>query len=137
MADSEIEVVQIRHAGLVNSLQLRGHVGTCGPGTGYLLARVGRFEVGVLTFFETESGHACHLHELFVAPRWRRRGVGSALVRRVLEISSELGYRRVTLLARPLGKAVSRTLLKRWYERFGFEAVLGDPEEMQLALPRS
>lgn len=137
MGDSESEVVEIEHTGMVSSLLLRGHTGGGGPGASYLLARLRQREVGVLMFFETENGCACHLHELFVAPRWRRRGVGGALVRRALEISRERGYSRVTLLARPLGRVVSRALLKRWYKQFGFEALPGDVEEMKLELRQS
>jgi ribosomal protein S18 acetylase RimI-like enzyme len=134
LGDSEIEVVEVKHVGMVSSLLLRGHANGGGPWTVYLLARLRQREVGVLTFFETESGRACHLHELFVAPRWRRRGVGGALVRKALKISRERGYSHVTLLARPLGRIVSRALLKRWYEQLGFEALPGDVEEMKLEL---
>jgi ribosomal protein S18 acetylase RimI-like enzyme len=131
------EVVQITHKGMLQSRQLSGHLGSSsGPGFSYLLARLGGCEVGVLTFFETENGGACHLHELYVAPRWRRRGVGNALVTRALEMASERGYRRITLLARPMGRSVSRPMLKRWYECFGFNVTPGNLEEMQFYIAK-
>lgn len=127
MAPSEIQVIQMPHLGIVNNRDLRSKLsGAGGSRSGFLVARIGQREAGALSFFETEMGRGCHLHELFVVPRCRR-GVGTALVRKALEISAARGYRRISLLTRSLETANSSQRLRPWYGRKGFAPkALGD-----------
>jgi ribosomal-protein-alanine N-acetyltransferase len=59
-----------------------------------------------------------HLANLAVHPRWRRRGIGSFLLRHLLERARERGAAWVALEVR-----VSNEAARRLYERFGFRAV--------------
>lgn len=66
-----------------------------------------------------------YLMSMFTEPRYRGRGVASALVSRMVEWAEARGYRRIVLHASRKGRSV--------YERLGFEAT----NEMRLALPRT
>ena len=57
--------------------------------------------------------HAVSLAPMAVLPEYQRRGIGSALVRRGLEICRERGYSIVVVLGHP-----------EYYPRFGFSAEL-------------
>ena len=57
--------------------------------------------------------HAVSLAPMAVLPQYQRRGIGSALVRRGLELCRERGYSIVVVLGHP-----------EYYPRFGFAAVL-------------
>ncbi len=63
-----------------------------------------------------EKGEVAEIHEIFVHPEWRGKGIGSALMKRALEYAVERG-RRVAELWVGVGnlKAI------RFYKKFGFE----------------
>ena len=56
-----------------------------------------------------------HINNLAVAPTYRRRGIGAALLRAVLTEGARLGARRATLEVRRSNDAA-----RYLYERFGF-----------------
>jgi [ribosomal protein S18]-alanine N-acetyltransferase len=56
-----------------------------------------------------------HINNLAVAPPWRRRGIGSALMAYVLDEGARLGARRATLEVRR-----SNDVARRLYEQLGF-----------------
>ena len=56
-----------------------------------------------------------HINNLAVAPAYRRMGVASALLSRVLEVGGRLGLRRALLEVRRSNDAA-----RELYERFGF-----------------
>lgn len=56
-----------------------------------------------------------HINNLAVAPACRGRGIGTALLRQVLQRGRELGARRATLEVRKANEAA-----RRLYERLGF-----------------
>ena len=56
-----------------------------------------------------------HINNIAVAPERRHQGVGSALLKRVLEEGTQLGAKRATLEVRQ-----SNEPARRLYERFGF-----------------
>ena len=80
-----------------------------------LVAEVGGKIVGHILFtdIEMEPGgtepRILGLAPMAVLPAWQGKGVGSALVRRGLEDSRELGYRGIVVLGHPA-----------FYPRFGF-----------------
>jgi predicted GNAT family N-acyltransferase len=59
-----------------------------------------------------------HIGRIAVAKAWRARGVGAALVQRLIDLARERGDRRVMLN--------SQTHAMPFYARFGFEAI-GEP----------
>jgi putative acetyltransferase len=101
---------------LVEALQAGGYARVS------LIAEADGELVGHVLFSElrihTEGGvfPALSLTPLAVIPRHQRRGVGSALVRRGLELGREAGHRAVIVL----GHAA-------YYPRFRFSAALGAP----------
>ncbi|RZN20036.1 hypothetical protein CWO90_34695 [Bradyrhizobium sp. Leo121] len=46
------------------------------------------------------------LYEIFVRPKYRRRGIGSRLLRKVEELAAGLGYERITLSPSPLEQGI-------------------------------
>jgi putative acetyltransferase len=103
-------------ARLVEALQAGGHTRVS------LVAETEGEVVGHVLFSElriqTEGGvfPALSLAPLAVVPSHQRRGVGSALVRRGLELCREAGHRVVIVLGHPA-----------YYPRFGFSADLAVP----------
>lgn len=81
----------------------------------YMVARMGERVVGyggIWVIF-----NEAHLTTLAVDKVYRRRGVGAALLSGLIERSSQLGARRISLEVRPSNLA-ARTL----YKKFGFNA---------------
>ena len=64
-----------------------------------LLAETGEQAVGFALFFENFSTFrgkpGLYLEDLFVMPAWRRRGIGLALLDRLLRLARDRGYGRV------------------------------------------
>lgn len=60
-------------------------------------------EEGSLVGFATwiEAGSVYELEDLFVDPRWRRRGIAAALVDRVAQVLRVRGVRRLEVTANP------------------------------------
>lgn len=92
-----------------------------------LLARMGRFPhwvaevdgvVGGFAALETEKGY---VDTMFVHPEYQGKGIGAALMSRVLESARETGVRRVTLKASRNAEA--------FYGRFGFVSIGADCED--------
>jgi GNAT superfamily N-acetyltransferase len=136
MTKTVIEISTLENCNSLRSSELRNEASSGHwPGTEQLLARVNGREAGVISFFETDAGESCHLHEVFVLSAYRRRGVGKALVERALEMARSRNYKLVTLLVRPKERSVSAQVLQRWYERYGFAARISDGEEMALSMP--
>lgn len=71
---------------------------------------------------ELELGPEAIVLNVYVEPDWRRRGVGEALMRTVLDALAERGIRRVVLHASADGRGL--------YERLGFVAT----NEMRLSV---
>ena len=84
-----------------------------GEGRTVLIARAHQ-PVGVITIQTT--GELADLHRLAVAPAYRRQGVGTALVRSVLESVRHLGARAVILEVRDTNDAAIML-----YQKLGFE----------------
>jgi [ribosomal protein S18]-alanine N-acetyltransferase len=60
---------------------------------------------------------AWHVMNIAVAPDWRRRGIATALLERLFEVTAQDGRRGYTLEVR-----VSNTSAIRLYERLGFKS---------------
>jgi putative acetyltransferase len=94
---------------------------TSGCARASLVAEIGGRVVGHIMFSDltivTDTGavSALALAPLAVLPDWQRLGIGSALVRRGLEICKEIGHRIVVVLGHP-----------EYYPRFGFSAKLAE-----------
>ena len=79
----------------------------------YLARDKGRQIVGFCSFWRVLD--ELHINNLAVVPEFRRRGVATALLRRVMEEAARFGTRRTMLEVRR-----SNTAAQELYERFGF-----------------
>ena len=79
----------------------------------YLARDKGRQIVGFCSFWRVLD--ELHINNLAVVPEHRRRGVATALLRRVMEEAARFGIRRTMLEVRR-----SNTVARQLYERFGF-----------------
>jgi putative acetyltransferase len=78
--------------------ELRGFPSAYAPPCGALLvARECGAHVGVIGVRPLEPPEEAELKRLYVRPMCRRRGTGTALIRRALEVAAGLGYLRVRL----------------------------------------
>ena len=84
-----------------------------GEGRTVLIARAHQ-PVGMITIQTT--GELADLHRLAVAPAYRRRGVGTALVKAALDTVRHLGVRAVILEVRDTNDAAIML-----YQKLGFE----------------
>ena len=83
-------------------------------GDRYLVARVDGEAVGCVAVGFPDAD-TVHLNRLSVLPGWRRRGIGAALTRAVLEIAAGCGATRTTI-----GIIAAHDELAGWYRRLGF-----------------
>ena len=71
-------------------------------------------------------------------PSYRRRGLGSALLKHIIQRATEKGIQRITghLLPHDL---LSNPTIGKWFQRFGFVVHMTSPESgaIRLALPSS
>ena len=101
----------------------------------YVARDAGRRVVGFCSFWRVLD--ELHVNNLAVLPEYRRQGVASALLARVLEAGASMGSRRATLEVRHSNDAA-----RRLYGGFGFvvagirRAYYTDPIEDALVLCR-
>ena len=101
----------------------------------YVARDAGRRVVGFCSFWRVFD--ELHVNNLAVLPEYRRQGVASALLARVLEAGASMGSRRATLEVRHSNDAA-----RRLYGGFGFvvagirRAYYTDPIEDALVLCR-
>ena len=91
------------------------------PPSGFRVIVVSKSRVGAIHLSPDESGQSDHLGMMIIAPQWQRKGIGSAMLAKIIEN------------ARASGKALSLRVIKnnpakRLYDRLGF-AVTGEDEE--------
>jgi ribosomal protein S18 acetylase RimI-like enzyme len=92
-----------------------------GPASANFLAREGGVDVGLAAVFaEPDVPGRMHLVSMWVAPRYRRRGVARALVDQAVRWAAERRAREVVLWV-----ADQNTAARRLYERLGFRPTGG------------
>jgi ribosomal protein S18 acetylase RimI-like enzyme len=100
--------------------ELAGLPGDYAPPEGrLLLASFGEEIAGCVALHKLEPG-ICEMKRLYLRPKFRGRGLGRALVERVLSEARSIGYRRMRLdTVEPVMKdAVAM------YRRFGFREIV-------------
>jgi len=97
------------------------------PAAFSLLAFDGNTPAGLANCFETFSTFACrpliNIHDLMVAPEYRRKGIGEMLINRVVEQGREIDACRITLEV-----LAENTGAKMLYEKCGFNGYELTPE---------
>lgn len=69
-------------------------------------------------WIDQEGEKVLEIHELFVLPEERRKGVGSMLLKKILEYGKEKGLKRVELW---VGKTNHQAIC--FYKKFGFKEI--------------
>jgi ribosomal-protein-alanine N-acetyltransferase len=82
----------------------------------YIVARAGDDIVGFAGMWMMVD--QAHITTFAVDPKWRRKGIGSQMVRALLQMARPLGARQATLEVR-----LSNMAARHLYERFGFRPV--------------
>lgn len=82
----------------------------------YIVARTGDEIVGFAGMWMMVD--QAHITTFAVDPKWRRKGVGSEMVRVLLEMARPLGARQATLEVR-----LSNMAARQLYQKFGFRPV--------------
>ena len=65
------------------------------------------------------------LYELYVAPEFRRQGVGSTTLQIVEQIASEEGFLAIRVRPHPMEQTMSPQDLKAWYRSRGYVEIAG------------
>lgn len=69
---------------------------------------------GYYSLLQLENG-ICELNNICVLPTYRHRKIGQALLEHAFHTARALGYTRMEI-----GIVEENTMLRQWYERFGF-----------------
>ena len=70
--------------------------------------------------FTNLTGYFAHIMNMYTKPKWRRKGIGSALLEKLIDEIKMKGIRSIVLHATPIGQPL--------YEKFGFKLNDGDKE---------
>jgi len=70
--------------------------------------------VGYFSLLLRENNE-CELNNLSVLPEYRHKGIGEALIKHAFNIARELKCNKINI-----GIVEENTVLKKWYESFGF-----------------
>ena len=98
--------------------ELKGMPGKYAPPAGalFLAREAGGAILGCVGLRPFDANGACEMKRLYVLPEGRGRGVGTALVERVLETAGEAGYRSMVLDTLPTMSGAIKL-----YKAAGFE----------------
>jgi putative acetyltransferase len=94
--------------------------GKYAPPTGRLLVAIVDGEVAGAVAFRGLDGEACEAKRLYVAARYRGRGIARTLMERVIEEARSAGYRRMVGDTMPV-----MTQALAMYDRMGFHRIGG------------
>jgi GNAT superfamily N-acetyltransferase len=70
------------------------------------------------------------LYQLYVLPEQRRRGYGTTILRKVEQMATELGLKKIVLNPQPIDGESTREDLIRWYLRNGYSWLSEDKDFM-------
>ena len=73
--------------------------------------------------FSNLSGKVAYIMNMYTLPEWRKKGIGSSLLEKLLESSKSLGITKLRLIATAAGRPL--------YAKYGFKP---NEEEMTLSL---
>jgi GNAT superfamily N-acetyltransferase len=74
------------------------------------------------------------LYEIFVRHEYRRRGVGTQLLREVESLAAALGYEKITLSPSPLEQGYPEAQLIAWYKEHGYVTRPDCPTELEKSI---
>ena len=66
-------------------------------------------------FFPVSDGKVAYIMNMYTFPMYRNQGIGTELLKRVVDEAKQLGYKKITLNASDMGRPL--------YEKYGFTKV--------------
>jgi GNAT superfamily N-acetyltransferase len=90
------------------------------PRSRQFIARVDCVEAGYLSFDDRSDIEVGVLYEILVLPRFRRQGVGTALIAVGENLALSLGCKRMRLSPKAFDGSVDQGWLESWYLRRGY-----------------
>jgi len=94
------------------------------------LIRADKTPVGMALYYDYDNGKEYTLAELFIDERYQRRGYGTEAVKKLLEEMRADGRFQKVYLSYTRGNETARRL----YEKFGFQEIVADDEEVGMEL---
>lgn len=98
------------------------------------IARLDGAEVGYLSFDDRPDIGVGVLYDLLVLTRFRRGGIGSALIAEGESLVRALGYKRVRVSPRAFDGSVDQGWLESWYRNHGYNLASDGSQEYEKQL---
>lgn len=127
-----IEIAEFTLPAALNDLQLRERaLHSKVARSRQFLATIDGAEAGYLSVDDRSDLKLVVLYDLLVLLRFRRKGIGSALVANGENLARALGYNRVRVLPRAFDGSVGQRWLESWYVHRGYKLAGDGTEEYE------
>ena len=93
-----------------------------------LLVLHNKKEVGYLAFDLWPSKDYIVIYELYIIPEYRRKGIGTIVMKKAEKIAAEFGNLSIHLRPEPLSRKISKEQLIEWYRKQGYSPLADNPD---------
>lgn len=114
-------------------LRCRAERSKSGWATEYV-ARIESSEAALLVLDHFQPSATASIREIFVLEPYRRRGVGTKMLKFAEARATELGCCKIELEVYPLDASIDKGLLRAWYVRHGYERGACNQDKLQKIL---
>jgi GNAT superfamily N-acetyltransferase len=97
-------------------------------------AKVDGCEAGLLSFDDLSNYGIGVVYEILVLPQFRRRGIGTELLRYGERLARSLDCDRIRLNPEPFDRSLSKKSLKLWYSKRGYAPASDGADEFEKLL---